>query len=290
MSETTDPNTRDELAERRLFDELLAGRVPSSEDPRAGALAEVLGALTAPAAPGELAGEAAALAAFRESVAARPTSHRLRRATMLTSLLSAKALLAAGAAVAAVGGTTVAAYAGALPDPLQSVAHTVIGAPPAHSTHAPSSTPAGGSDVTASVAASPSSKPTTTPVGPDVSTTSPAYFGLCMAWNSGAGANMSPNSTVFKNLYAATGATESVDPTSPGSMTSARDDISKYCNGVAPSGKPTDQAGGPSQSPSHPSGRPTSMPSHSTGMPPASELPTQASMGASAAASAQANH
>lgn len=282
MSDTTDPIERDELGERRLFEELLAGQVPSSEDPQAEQLAAVLGALTAPATSAELTGEEAALAAFRESVVARPTrTHRLRKTTMLTSLLSAKALLAAGVAVAAVGGTTAAAYVGVLPDGLQNAAHDVIGAPPAHS-HAGGNASAG-----ADVSAQAGSQASATPVGPDVSTTSPALFGLCTAWDSGAGANMSPNSTVFKNLYAASGDSSATN------VQGMRDAITTYCDGVLPSAKPTDHPSqgtnpGQGQASDHPSGPPSSTPAHATGMP--SELPSAASVGASAAASAQANH
>jgi len=109
-------------------------------------LQRMLTALAGPAEPGELAGEAAARAAFIRlaspagvSPAAspspahqgirRPASHRLprrrragRRAGLAAALCAATAVLA----------STAAAYAGVLPEPIQQMAHVTVGAPAPH--------------------------------------------------------------------------------------------------------------------------------------------------------------
>ena len=82
--------------------------------------------LTSDPAPDELAGERAALAMFR-AASSQPVpvgSHRSRRRSRIGSRL-----VAAGAAVAALGGFAAAAYAEVLPAPLQRIAHDLIGAP-----------------------------------------------------------------------------------------------------------------------------------------------------------------
>ncbi len=98
------------------------------------ALAATLGDLAGPAGPGELAGEAAVRSALARRAspagvsAARPARRKPPRRAPPRS-----AGAAAGLVVAAIGlGGTAAAYAGALPGPIQNLAHRVIHAPPAH--------------------------------------------------------------------------------------------------------------------------------------------------------------
>ncbi|HUA41667.1 MAG TPA: hypothetical protein VMA32_08880 [Streptosporangiaceae bacterium] len=84
---------------------------------------------------GELPGEAAALAAFRRSgspastltLAGEAPEHRRRRLTAARARLSA-----AIAVLTVVLSGTAAAYAGALPTPVQDFAHRIIDAPAAH--------------------------------------------------------------------------------------------------------------------------------------------------------------
>jgi len=106
-------------------------------------VADVLAALRARPAGDELAGEALAMAEFRERVGAshpaRATRPR-RRPALLTSLMSAKVAVAAAAVAITIGGVATAAYAGALPGPAQSIAHDVIGAPAGHN-HSSASRP-----------------------------------------------------------------------------------------------------------------------------------------------------
>jgi len=97
-------------------------------------VADVLAALSTEPSPGELAGEARALAAYRRQTGGPATHRRARRGTAgLTPRLSTK--IAAGAAAAAVvmGGAATAAFAGVLPAPIQRLAHDALGAPNAPS-------------------------------------------------------------------------------------------------------------------------------------------------------------
>jgi hypothetical protein len=126
-----------------------AGRRDASEDAALAALlagapadlpaelqpaADVLAALRARPAGDELAGESMALAEFRERVGASAPSRqpRRRRPALLTSLMTAKAAVAAAAVAITIGGVATAAYAGALPTTAQGIAHSWIGAPAAH--------------------------------------------------------------------------------------------------------------------------------------------------------------
>ncbi len=99
------------------------------DDLRDPALRELFRQLTGAPAPGELSGERAALAMFRSAglvnvelapqQAPEPTRRRRSRA--------GGRLVAAGATVALAGGFAAAAYAQALPAPLQRVAHHILG-------------------------------------------------------------------------------------------------------------------------------------------------------------------
>jgi hypothetical protein len=130
-------------------------------DSPSAAVQPVLQAIAAEPRPHELGGFEAPLkhyrAAFPVAAPAAAAAGR-RRPGALSSLLGAKL----GAAIASVavgfGATALAAYAEALPDWAQNIAHTTIGAPAANH------------------------KPTATgkPVGPDA--TGPAAYGLCNAW------------------------------------------------------------------------------------------------------------
>jgi hypothetical protein len=123
-----------------LLDMLFGARaLPPGAPPEMHDLARMLTALAGPADPGELAGEAAAVAAFSRitspagisprSPSPGPAGHRpsprpaSRRPVRRTTL--AKALLGAAAMV----GGIAAAYTGALPRPIQQVAHITINAP-----------------------------------------------------------------------------------------------------------------------------------------------------------------
>ncbi|HEY6277512.1 MAG TPA: hypothetical protein VIX86_14395 [Streptosporangiaceae bacterium] len=226
---------------------LLAGAdLPAGAPPELRSVAEALTALTDAPAGDELAGEAMALAAFRNRLGVpRPVTRRRRRPPLLAPLMSAKAAVLVAAL--SLGGLATAAYTNVLPAPAQQFAHSVIGAPAAHPTH------------TAHPANSAS------PVGPDA-TGHPAY-GLCNAWSHAkAHGTHKQEAVAFRNLAAAAGGAANV---------------AAFCaavphpgNTAHPHGKPTvhptpHHHGKPAAHPTphHPTGKPTAhpTPSHPTG-------------------------
>jgi hypothetical protein len=125
------------------------GDLPAGLQPAA----DVVAALRAGPASDEFAGETAATAEFRARARVPESALRTRgqprirrrdfpgdtarrrprrRPSVLTSLVSAKAVAAAAVAALTIGGVATAAYAGALPSPAQGIAHSLIGAPSAH--------------------------------------------------------------------------------------------------------------------------------------------------------------
>ena len=104
------------------------------------ALADKLASLGRPAGPGEVPGEAAAMAAFSRAVAGasvspaggEPAHHKPARRPPPRRRAARPARLAGGLFVVMVGLGSAAAYADVLPGPVQDFAHRVIGAPPAH--------------------------------------------------------------------------------------------------------------------------------------------------------------
>ena len=126
--------TADDL-DTSLLDALLNRQpLPADAPPQAWAVAEMLASLAGPADPSELAREAAARSAFARSALqaamSPPIQRRSRRPrpSLLPARISAK--LTAGLVAAAIGvGGAAAAYADALPDPLQNFAHYLLHAP-----------------------------------------------------------------------------------------------------------------------------------------------------------------
>jgi hypothetical protein len=211
-------------------------------------VAEAIAALNGAPEARELAAEAGALAVFRGGIgtSAQPTRSRHRRRSLLTSVLSAKLAAAAAAAAVALGGVA-AAYAGALPAPMQKLAHDTLGAPSAQSSAHPAHSAA--------------------PVGP--SATGHAAFGLCTAYaHLPAHGSAKQKAVAFRNLAAAAGGAANVTAfcakvAHPGA-TPAGESASH------PTGKPTAL---PAQAPaSHPAGEPGTHPTgkpstHPTGRP-----------------------
>ncbi len=133
-------------------------------------LIDLLSAASAPAHAAELAGEQAAVAAFR--AAAQPTAeesainHRARKPR-----LAAKLVVAGGAAAfVSVGGLALAASTGTLPAPAQAVAHHAFGGLPAAAAHGKGSSHATGRPAGA---------------GSPHATPSPSLPGLCRAYLAG---------------------------------------------------------------------------------------------------------
>jgi hypothetical protein len=223
---------------------LLAGaELPASSPPELQPVADLLAALTAGPASDELAGEAAALAAFRSRAGVPVPAHRSRhrRHPLPASLLSARAAAAAAAAALGIGGFATAAFAGALPAPAQQFAHHTIGAP------SPDRGQPAGTHPSA----------TGMPAGPDA--TGPAAFGLCTAYaHAKAHGTSNQQAAAFANLAAAAG---------------GAGNVAAYCAAVphpGASSAPTSHPTGPPAT--HPTGPPASHPTgppatHPTGPP-----------------------
>jgi hypothetical protein len=133
-----------------LLDMLLERRpIPPGAPPELHDLARMLDAAAGPGEPGDLAGEAAARAAFSRLPSPAGTSRAAPRSARhrLTERPGRGRLpLAAALAMAAAGlGSATAASAGVLPSPIQHLAHVVIGAPPPANGNAPGHPPAAGS-------------------------------------------------------------------------------------------------------------------------------------------------
>jgi hypothetical protein len=110
-------------------DVVLSGRsrgIPPSAELQPAA--EIVAALRAPASADELRGLHTALGAYRERFGMSPAAASARRTRL-------RLAAAAGVAAAALGGASIAAAAGGLPNSVQSLAHHLIGAPapPSHS-------------------------------------------------------------------------------------------------------------------------------------------------------------
>ncbi|MEN2736786.1 protein tyrosine phosphatase [Microbacterium sp. X-17] len=112
----------------------------------------------------------------------------------------------------ALGGTTAAAYADALPSGLQDEAHALIGAPTADPTTDPTAPPTAEPTDSATDTATPTPEPTTdptstaVPVGPDAS--GPAAHGLCTAYEHG---GLAATSVAYASLEKAAGGAAAID-------------------------------------------------------------------------------
>jgi hypothetical protein len=117
-----------------LLDMILERRpIPPGAPPEIHGLARMLAAAAGPAEPGDLAGQAAAHAAFTRLVSppgASPAALRSARRSLPERPARGRLPLAVALAAAAAGlSSTAAAYAGVLPSPIQHFAHVTIGAP-----------------------------------------------------------------------------------------------------------------------------------------------------------------
>ena len=118
-----------------VLDAILTGQpLPPDAPVQARTVAHMLACLADPAVPGALAGEADARRAFVRAasvVSASPATRRRarRRHKRFAASLTSKLAGALVAVTVGLGGAAAAAYAGALPAPIQDLAHDVIGAP-----------------------------------------------------------------------------------------------------------------------------------------------------------------
>jgi hypothetical protein len=206
------------------FDALLAGDpLPDRAARGLRPAAEVIAALNEAPVTGELAALASALAVFRGEAgqAGGPARSRARRHPLPGSRLSAKLAAAATAAAVTLSGAAAAAYAGALPAPVQKLAHDALGAPPAR----PPAHPAH----------------PVTPVGPKTAAGHSAY-GLCAAYEHlKAHGSARQKAVALRSLASAAGGTANV---------------TAYCAAAAHPG--TTATGKPAGH--HPTGKPTGKP------------------------------
>jgi hypothetical protein len=239
----------DRLAAELLVSGMWAGgRVGS--DP----LADLLAATAVSARDGELAGEEAAVMAFRGAHLS-PTPELRRRSvvkTALAKLATAKvaiALIAVGG-----GGVALAAGSGNLPG---------VGSPDNHPTGRPSTSHAASAQASHSTAAAAESKKSAeaskshSPSG----TPSPNLNGLCTAFNAGAGDNPGKalDNPAFTVLVTAAGGKDNVADyctTVLASASAAKAHPSKAASqgspSTHPSGPPSTHPSGPTTTPSHP--------------------------------------
>jgi hypothetical protein len=251
------------------LDRLLDGDFATERTiPDVEALADLLSAAAGPPSDRELAGQTAAIAAFareRDVGGHRHNAAVARRRSVLSTFLGTKLAAAAAAGAIGFGGLAAAAYAGALPEPIQDFAHQTVGAPSASSDH---SDP--GSQGSAHRSSEASEHANTgqsgEPVGPDA--TGSASYGLCTAFAEEKAENgqVDTRSVAYRALVEAAGGADNID---------------EFCAGVAAPREGSGAASVPSSdaasehataaptdaprqvpTPQHPTGKPTELPSH----------------------------
>ncbi len=255
------------------LDRLLDGDFATGRTtPHVEALADLLSAAAGPPSDRELAGQAAAIAAFARE---RPVGgHRhaavARRRSMLATLLGTKLAAAAAAAAVGFGGLAAAAYAGALPEPIQDFAHQTVGAPSARSDH---SDPAnqGSAPRRSEASEHANTGQSGQPVGPDA--TGSASYGLCTAFAEEKAENgqVDTRSVAYRALVEAAGGADNIDQfcanvTAPsenaGTAGSASTQTASSIPSASshPTGQPSDLPDGSPTTPQHPTGQPTTEP------------------------------
>ena len=246
-------------SEDRSVEALLSGaQLPTDTPADTLLVAGLVSALSGPAAADELHGFGTTRAAYmtRFTPSTRHGRNLRWRPAMLATLLSSKIAAALVAGTLGIGGLGAVAYAGALPDTAQNVAHGLIGAPAGHP-----GKPHGNGHQQSGVS-------TSSPVGPDA--TGPAAFGLCTAYEHAKAHGQSVDKSVaFKNLAAAAGGVAKIDAycakvPHPGSSPSAH---ATGKPGTLPSQASGHATGKPTELPTHPGGKPSQLPTHPGGKP-----------------------
>ncbi|MFC0548284.1 hypothetical protein [Kutzneria chonburiensis] len=248
-------STHDRRPDRRTAEEMLDGAPAAGGHP----LNALLAVAAAPARDSELAGEHAAVAAFR---AARLTSAAQPRRPLLAKLFSAKLAAVVAVLAVAAGGVATAAVIGYLPGPLGGNSHV---APPSRT----------GDPGSSAVAPPPTSHPTTTEhengAAPTSGSPSPSLTGLCNAFTAGAGSDHGKalDNPAFSALITAAGGRDKVDAycadllagkQEKGSATPTTTTTTKEKDhGGQGHGPPSTH---PDPGPDHPTGPPTTHPGH----------------------------
>lgn len=225
-------------------------------------MSALIAAVTEPAHPRELAGERAAVAAFRQARRLSPSPSR-RRSTvpgLAARSLAAKVVISIG--VLSFGGIAVAAETGSLPDAAQSAAHRLLGAVGVPDADEHAINQAGSGD------------------GSQLDANHPAVPGLCRAFAAGEKDEHGTalDSTAFRALATAAGGEDKIeafcaevlaDPSPGPSAVPSQGPTSPVPTPTDPSGS-TNAPSEPPTEPSSPSTQPP--PTHPTGPP--TELPT----------------
>lgn len=235
-------------------------------------LTEVLAAAASPARPGELAGEEAAVMAFRAAhLGLTPES---RRRSMWKSALAKVATVKAAAVLIAVagGGAALAAGSGHLPGTGSN--HHIAHSPAGSSTASEHASRASDPSHSAASEANESAEGTHAPSG----SPSPNLRGLCTAFEAGVGTNPGKalDNPAFSVLIATAGGKDMVQSYCATVLASAPGKSSMHPSDAPshPKGEPSHPTGAPSThpngAPSHPTGAPSSHPDqseHPTGAP-----------------------
>jgi hypothetical protein len=203
------PKAARPAVDQDLLERLLDGRLdPASAPPGYGGLARLLAAVTAPAAPEELAGERFAMTEFAAVMRSTPPTLVPQRTAVPRKVLTMKAAAAALVAVLSIGGVAAAA-SGLLPDQASPVADqapaTTNADAAAHGLGAAAanlgeSANAGAADGQGQESAA----------GPDA--TAAARAGLCRAWQAGQGGDHGRrmDAVAFQALVEAAGGADQV--------------------------------------------------------------------------------
>jgi hypothetical protein len=149
-------------------------------------LATLLAAARAPASPGELTGERAAVARFSAAYREEPVRPRrtLRRARVARPARAVGIKVAAATAALAFGGVAVAAETGNLPAPAQDRAHRLFSALGVPAPQATTPRPASPAARPTGTTRPPSARPTpAAPAPASPAPDDPAVPGLCRAWH-----------------------------------------------------------------------------------------------------------
>jgi hypothetical protein len=268
--------TGDQTVPGLRLDRLLDGAfITERATPEVEALADLLSAAAGPPSDRELAGQKAAIAAFaRERDAGRhrrPTT-AARRRSMLATILGTKLAAAAAAGAIGFGGLAAAAYAGALPEPIQDFAHQTVGAPAASSDHSDPGNQ-GSAHRRSEASEHANTGQSSQPVGPDA--TGSANYGLCTAFAEEQAENgrVDTSSVAYRALLDAAGGADNIDEfcaevTAPTENAGAAGDSSSQTQSSTPSdsshptGPPSDLPSGSQVTSQHPTGKPTGLPSH----------------------------
>jgi hypothetical protein len=197
-------------ADQDALERLLDGRLgPGSAPPGYGGLARLLAAMTAPAAPEELAGEQLAMATLAAELRSNPPTLVPRRTAVPRKVLTMKAVAAALVAVLSLGGVAAAA-SGLLPgqaSPVADQAPATTGA--AAAAHGLGKAAAANLRESAQ-ARSADSQGRESATGPDA--TGAARAGLCRAWQAGQGGEHGRrlDAVAFQALVEAAGGADEV--------------------------------------------------------------------------------